>query len=55
MYIIEQLRERVKKQRIEDADGVKAELKKIIAEIMAGQQAELDLSGAPAVLSLIHI
>ena len=35
MYIIEQLRDRVKKNRITDGNEVKEELKKIIAEIMS--------------------
>ncbi len=35
MYIIEQLRDRIKKNRITDGNEVKEELKKIIAEIMS--------------------
>ena len=55
MYIIEELRDRVKKARIEDADGVKAKLQEIIAEIMAEQETELDLSGTPAVILVIGV
>lgn len=55
MYIIEQLRDRVKKQRIEDADGVKEKLQEVIAEIMAEQDSELDLSGTPAVILVIGV
>ena len=55
MYIIEELRDRVKKQRIEDADGVKEKLQEVIAEIMAEQESELDLSGAPAVILVIGV
>lgn len=55
MYIIEQLRDRVKKQRIEDADGVKEKLQEVIAEIMAEQESELDLSGTPAVILVIGV
>lgn len=55
MYIIETLRDRVKKARIEDADGVKAKLQEIIAEIMAEQETALDLSGTPAVILVIGV
>lgn len=55
MYIIETLRDRVKKARIEDADGVKAKLQEIIAEIMAEQETAFDLSGTPPVILVIGI
>lgn len=55
MYIIGQLRERVKKEHIEDADGVKMKLREIIAEIMSGGPQELELGGAPAVILVIGV
>lgn len=42
MYIIEQLRDRVKSKRITDGEAVKAELQEIIAEIMAASAADGD-------------
>lgn len=42
MYIIEQLRDRVKSKRITDGEAVKAELQEIIAEIMAASAVDGD-------------
>lgn len=55
MYIIDRLREEVKKCRLEDGEAVKTKLREIIAEIMSEKSEELALDGKPAVILVIGV
>lgn len=55
MEIIERLRDTVKTKNIQDADGVKAELKAIIYDMLSSDAAELNLSTKPSVILVIGV
>lgn len=55
MEIIERLRDAVKTKNIQDADGVKAELKAIIYDMLSSDAAELNLSTKPSVILVIGV
>ena len=55
MEIIERLRDAVKTKNIQDADGVKAELKAIIYDMLSFDAAELNLSTKPSVILVIGV
>lgn len=55
MYIIEELRKKVKEQRIVDTQEVKEALKEIIREILTQNSNELSLDGKPAVIIVIGV
>lgn len=55
MEITDELRDRVKAERITDGNEVKELLKKIIAEKLEKENAVLDLSGKPAVILVIGV
>ncbi|MBQ7718077.1 MAG: signal recognition particle-docking protein FtsY [Clostridia bacterium] len=55
MDIIDELRDKIKSDRIKDADGVKAALKDIIASMLEGKGELLDLSGKPSVILVIGV
>ena len=55
MEIIERLRDAVKTRNIQDADGVKAELKAIIYDMLSSDAAELNLSTKPSVILVIGV
>lgn len=55
MYIIEELRKKVKEQRIVDTQEVKEALKEIIREILTQNSNELLLDGKPAVIIVIGV
>ena len=52
--IIDQLRDRIKDQRLKSADDVNAALREIMAE-MIGESGELDLSTSPSVILVIGV
>ena len=53
--IIDELREKVKSERITDAEAVKNALKEIISSKLGGDTVPLDLSGKPAVILVIGV
>ena len=53
--IVEELRERVKKNRITDGEAAKDELKRIISEILGKNDCELKLETKPAVILVIGV
>jgi len=55
MEIVEELRKRVKEEKITEADGAKELLQKIIADILKSDNQSLDLSGKPAVILVIGV
>ena len=55
MYIIDRLRDEVKRARIEDAEAVKEKLREIISEIMSEKSDVLSLDGKPAVILVIGV
>lgn len=55
MEIIERLRDAVKTKNIQNADGVKAELKAIIYDMLSSDAAELNLSTKPSVILVIGV
>ncbi len=55
MYIIEELRKKVKEQRIVDTQEVKEALKEIIREILTQNSNELSLDGKPVVIIVIGV
>lgn len=55
MEIIERLRDTVKTKNIQDADGVKAELKAIIYDMLSSEASELNLSTKPSVILVIGV
>ena len=55
MYIIDRLRDEVKRARIEDAEDVKEKLREIISEIMSEKSDVLSLDGKPAVILVIGV
>lgn len=55
MEITDELRDRVKAERINDGNEVKELLKKIITEKLEKENAVLDLSGKPAVILVIGV
>ena len=55
LYIIEELRERAKRQGIKDAALLKDELKDIIKNILRTTDNELNLTGAPSVIMVIGV
>ena len=55
MYIIEELRKKVKEQRIVETQEVKEALKEIIREILTQNSNELSLDGKPAVIIVIGV
>lgn len=54
-YIIEQLQKKAKESGIRETDALKALLRDIITEILAEQDAEVHLEGAPAVVMVIGV
>lgn len=54
-YIIEDLRDRVKTQRIKDGDMVKEELKTVIADILTEQDSSMHLETVPSVILVIGV
>ena len=55
MYIIEELRKRVKLKHITDGNAVKDELKSVIAEILSEQNSAMKLENKPAVVLVIGV
>ncbi len=55
MYIIEELKERVKLKRITDGDLVKTELYEVIAEILSENDSSVDFSKKPLVILVIGV
>ena len=55
VYIIEELRKRVKLKHITDGNAVKDELKSVIAEILSEQNSAMKLENKPAVLLVIGV
>jgi len=55
MYIIEELRDRVKTKRLTDGNDVKDELKVIISEILSEQDCEMKLETKPSVILVIGV
>lgn len=55
MFIIEELRERVKTKRITDGEAVKCELYSVIAEILSENSSGMDLSTTPTVVLVIGV
>ncbi len=55
MYIIEELRKRVKLKHITDGNAVKDELKIVIAEILSEQESAMKLENKPAVVLVIGV
>ena len=53
--IVEELRENVKSKRINDAEGVKQELKNIICEVLSKNDCKLDLKTKPTVILVIGV
>lgn len=54
-YIIEELRERVKQQRIEDGNEVKRELQRVIADILTENDTSMHLETTPSVILVIGV
>ncbi|MCI8403515.1 MAG: signal recognition particle-docking protein FtsY [Clostridia bacterium] len=54
-YIIETLRDNVKRKHITDGNEVKTELKNIISDILSGQSSEVNISGNPSVILVIGV
>lgn len=54
MYIIEQLRDRVKRERVEDAEGVKQLLREVIAQLMCETETPFDMK-TPTILLVIGV
>ena len=55
VQIIGKLRDKVKKEKIEDEENVKKALKKIIKEILDSQEAKLILDNKPAVILVVGV
>ena len=55
VFIIEELRNRVKSKRIEDADSVKEELKNVISEILCSTDTSMKLGTKPSVILVIGV
>jgi len=55
MKIVEDLRERVKKERIADKEGVKRAIRKEIAEILVSEKGEMKLLTKPSVIVVIGV
>ena len=55
VYIIEQLRDRVKSKRLTDGNDVKDELKVIISEILCENDTSMHLNTAPSVVLVIGV
>lgn len=55
VFIIEELRDRVKSKRIEDADSVKEELKNVISEILCSTDTSMKLGTKPSVILVIGV
>ncbi|NLU32397.1 MAG: signal recognition particle-docking protein FtsY [Clostridiaceae bacterium] len=53
--IIDQLRDKVKKEKITDPEGVREAIKEIISEKLSHEQAGLDLSTKPSVIVIIGV
>lgn len=54
-YIIEQLRETVKRKRISDAEDLKEELKKVISTILTANDCSMKLDTKPSVILVIGV
>ncbi|MCC8169153.1 MAG: signal recognition particle-docking protein FtsY [Oscillospiraceae bacterium] len=54
-YIIENLRERVKSKHITDGNEVKAELKRVISDILSEQDSSMKLETTPSVILVIGV
>ncbi|MCD8180530.1 MAG: signal recognition particle-docking protein FtsY [Firmicutes bacterium] len=54
-YIIETLRENVKRKHITDGNAVKAELRDIISEILSEQDSSVNISTQPSVILVIGV
>ena len=54
-YIIEELRDVAKRNRITDADGIKEELKNIIANILTQNDCSMKLTTKPSVVLVIGV
>ncbi len=55
VFIIEELRDRVKSKRIEDAEEVKEELKNVISEILCSTDTSMKLDTKPSVILVIGV
>ena len=55
MYIIEELRKKVKEKRLTEATQVKAEIAEIIEDILAGNDNTISLSSVPSVIMVIGV
>lgn len=55
VFIIEELRDRVKSKRIEDAEAVKEELKDVISEILCSIDTSMKLDTKPSVILVIGV
>ena len=55
VFIIEELRDRVKSKRIEDAEAVKEELKDVISEILCSTDTSMKLDTKPSVILVIGV
>lgn len=53
--IIQQLRERIKKEKIQDSEAVKQALREEIQKILDAQNAELELSTKPAIILVVGV
>ena len=55
VYIIEELRERVKHKHIDDGNKVKLELQAVIADVLKEQNSKMQLESKPAVILVIGV
>ncbi len=55
LYIISELRNKVKEKKITEAEDVKAEIEEIISDILCRDDNALDLSSSPAVIMVIGV
>ena len=55
LKIISELRDRVKKEKIEDAEDVKKALKEIIKEILAAQDSAFHLDSTPSIILVVGV
>ena len=55
MYIIDELKKKVKENHLTEADEVRGAIKEIIADILNENDNEVKLSGSPAVVMVIGV
>lgn len=55
MFIIDELKKKVKEQHLTEADEVKNAIKEIVVDILSENDSEVHLSGSPAVIMVIGV